>query len=609
MCGVFGAIGPSVPSLYDKKNIIINNLKHRGPDGSSDYYDAANNIFLLHTRLSIIDLSDQALQPMKTLEGVLAFNGEIYNYKELIEEWKLKRDQLNSTSDTEVLLKGLDKFGAKAIEDLRGMFAGVYLNFGSKEVLLFRDTLGIKPLYYKVLPDKTLMFSSEIKTIVSCLQNLKLKIDNLTLTKYLKYENWEQGPSLIDDINILLPGEVKKLNLNTSQSESSIIKIKTKDLNNADLSVTIKQLVEDSVRKHLVSDVPLGVYLSGGVDSSLVATLASKEQKGLLGFTGYFAGLGEEFDETPLSELVANKNQIELIKVKITPEDFINNLDKLVFTLDEPRMGMGAFSQYMVAKEAAKHRKVILAGHGGDELFAGYKIFKGYWIQESLREGNFNHISQLQSIKIGEWPWIFFHFWNRFFYSESRFAPTLFSHLQIKGEDKFHSQVENGSSVELKKYFRDVYLPGLLLVEDKISMAHGLETRVPFCDIELFKSISELPLSKLMPNGKLKGLLKQTFQDLLPKEIIAAPKRGFPTPLRIWFKNELYDFAFERLTKSPYLEGLISKSKIENLLTSFKKYSLLTTFDEVRAHKIWMLLCLESWIRQYNIQLGDFRIE
>lgn len=620
MCGFLGLFGPSANQLTRQVGEALKVIAHRGPDAVGQYVSLNGDCVLGHVRLSILDLSDSANQPMIRQSGVLVYNGEIYNHQTLRQKLK---SAFSTHCDTETLLFGLQEQGHTFLTQLEGMFAGAFYDESTRTLTLFRDSLGIKPIYYYQLPDSTVLFASEIKAIHMLLKDYHPILCKDTLGLYMTFENYPQRVSLYRGITLLEPGDVLTLSWQPAMQNVTLhrsvfnycsLQSATSCPSYADIVEQTRTRITQSVQSHLQSDVPLGVYLSGGLDSSLVATIAAQDSKQLLGFTGYFETPDPFYDERHYSRLVAQNAGIELHEIPIGPADFITHFDDVVWALDEPRMGMGAFSQYCVAMEAAKYRKVILAGHGGDELFCGYPLFKAFWL---LSAGGVNKptLDCLRSIKLKEWPWMIDLGFGMLKTRKVRFAPELYpqpSRFPIDSRlgESFVQPKSSNPLDQLTDYYRDTYLPGLLLVEDKISMAHSLETRVPLWNQALVAWARGIPVNHKLPKGQLKGLLKEAARGIVPDELFLAPKRGFPTPLRLWFRNELRDVVKTRLLDTDtFLHQLIPKSEIHTLLNSHCTQRLPFALDERRAHRIWILLCLESWIRQYRVALPEESVE
>ena len=415
MCGVLGIYSQNSELSVELFRSALSLLKHRGPDYQGVFVSSSQKLLLGHTRLSILDPSFKANQPMEYDSSVIVYNGEIYNHQTL-------RSELNAnfktTSDTETLMVGLKEMGVQFFSKCLGMYAGAFYEEKNNELTLFRDPLGIKNLfYYKA--NNFIIFSSEIKSIFHALKGASFEIDNEVLGEYLTFENYAQGKTLFKKVYTLLPGQIIRVDEHIDLHLDTIDSYK-KELvhNHVDYVLNGRITIESSVKRHLLSDYPIGVYLSGGIDSSLVASLAVKNRADIIAFTGFFRGQAGYYDERPYSRLVANYLKLDLHEVEISHQHFESRFDKLVYHLETPKMGMGAFSQFIVAEEAAKYRRVILAGHGGDELFAGYPMFKAFWMAENF--GKIPHINAK------ELPWIIYFFINKFLKRRIYFAPQIF---------------------------------------------------------------------------------------------------------------------------------------------------------------------------------------
>ncbi|MEZ4273008.1 MAG: asparagine synthase (glutamine-hydrolyzing) [Myxococcota bacterium] len=612
MCGIAGTFGKNAHAASQRSVAVLQSIKHRGPDAEGSYLSSDQQFFVAHTRLAIIDPSQGGAQPMQSAAAVLAFNGELYNHAQ-IRKARLKSSRFESDSDTETLLRGLDVHGMKILSDLEGMYAAAYFNKVDKTLWLFRDPMAIKPLYYTVSHQQSICFASEIKALWTLDPTLERRVDPLSLNTYLHFENLAVDKTLFHNVHALKPGEILRVTYqdDTLRLESSQIVSPGTDetvsyASDDELIASVHHVIEDSVDKHLLSDRPIGVYLSGGIDSSLVATLAARRQTNLMGFTGFFPDEASPYyDERPLARLVAQKAGIETLhEVAIRPADFAEHFDSLIHTLDEPRMGMGSFSQFMVAKVASAHRPVVLAGHGGDELFAGYPLHRAFCLLDEMMPRS-DRLPILRKAHSKEWAWIAYTFLSRYWKGHLQFAPEIFSLKQYPKFDDlpFLSRCVRHPLSQLDSYYREVYLPGLLAVEDKISMHFGMETRVPLWSQKIYRFVSRIPIARKLRGGQLKGLLKEVAKEILPREILAAPKRGFPTPIRNWLRGPLREFTRQRLLTSSDLHQIVPVRTIKVLLSSHQRKPLPFALDERRAHKIWMLLCLESWTRQYRVSL------
>ena len=612
MCGVVGVFGGSAGNYSGAVKESIELLNHRGPDGSGLYESASSDCVLGHTRLAILELSEAGYQPMEQGRGVLSYNGEIYNHLELREQCSLS--EWKGQSDSETLAVLFEEFGNTKLRSLTGMFAGAFYDGAHNSLTLFRDSLGIKPLYWTRLTPDTIAFSSEVRPLHLLRKVASQPVNRGSkeaLHSYLTYENMAEGVGFFDGIEPVLPGRTLVWEADASGAPRvEVFRSHRKQGSSAKVDLTVEKIrdeIESSVERHLLSDVPLACYMSGGLDSTTVAAVAAKRKGGdLVSYTGYFETGGEFYDEREIARIAAGANGIPLREIPIKPDDFVNRFDDVVHAIEEPRMGMGAFSQFVVAGEVAKERKVVLAGHGGDELFCGYPLHAAVrWVQNGpyTKKG----ISEFTRSPAKTRVWLAWTALSRMKSDSIGFAPSIFSQFKKDLSDETISAFGSspGGSIEdqLDRYYRDTYLAGLLWVEDRISMHHSLETRLPLWSQPLCDLISGVAFSSRMKNGIPKGLWREVVSQYLPDEVINAPKRGFPTPLRVWFRRELKEFVADRLLNSECasIEEFFSRSEIENLLRGHNRIPLPFALDERRAHRIWMLLVIESWARQFSI--------
>jgi asparagine synthase (glutamine-hydrolysing) len=624
MCGIAGIFSLNsgkLPALDHCLDVMNDIQKHRGPDGQRSWHNAEETIGFAHQRLSIIDLSTGD-QPMTDEYGnTICYNGEVYNYIELRKE--LNGYPFKTSSDTEVILAAYKKWGHDCVNHLRGMFAFAIWNEKEKDLFIARDRFGIKPLYYTI-QNNTLYFSSEVKTLLPFVD--QVEVDKTALKDYLYFQLYLGDYTLIQNIKELQPAHtmyvkggklnIKKYweiyyNLNFGQSPKYF-------------EEKLHDLIYESVKLHTRSDVPIGSYISGGIDSSIIASVASKTSQNkdpFLGFTGKFT-YGELYDESFYARKLAEKANIGLHEVDINHKDFIDSIEKVIYHLDCPVAGPGSFPQYHVSKLAAQHRKVVLGGQGGDEIFGGYtryliayfeQCIKGA-IDNTLHNGNFvvtyesiiPNLVSLQNYKplMKEFfkDGLFGPIDERYFRLINR-APDLKSEIkweELGGYKPFDSYAEifNGKNVGKESYFDKMthfdfktLLPALLQVEDRMSMAHGLESRVPFLDHPLIEFAATMPADIKFKNGTLKMILTNTMRDELPKEILERKnKMGFPVPLNDWLGNELKDFVGDIFnSEKAKTRGYFNNKEILNGLKTESKF----------GRKVWGLLSLELWYRQF----------
>ncbi|WP_149714270.1 asparagine synthase (glutamine-hydrolyzing), partial [Campylobacter concisus] len=580
MCGIVGFY-----SFIKNKDIIINNqletIRHRGPDDKNIYVH--NNIALGHARLAIIDIK-QGSQPMHSIDGrfTIVFNGEIYNYLELRQHLVSKGIDFKTYSDTEVLLNMYILYREDCVCKLNGMFSFAIYDKEKNSLFLARDHFGIKPLYY-VYNDDNFVFASEIKSILKY-PGIRAEVDYLSLNEYMAFQVMLKKHTMFKNISSLEPATYLIL-------ENGKIKEKKRYWHfNYDIDETrnedeycseLLHLLEDSLNIQTRADVPIGAYLSGGIDSSLVSILASKKYFGdFHTFTGGFKD-SKEFDETYYANIV--HRYIKSIHHEIFPtsQNFIDTFEKISYHMDYPEAGPGVFSQYMVSKLASSYVKVVLGGQGGDEIFGGYTRYAVAYLEQAIKGAIFEtaeegkHLVTLQSI-IPNMPQLKNYIpLIKEQFKEGLFGPMDERYYRIINRthnvdmiynkdflksfdsrqllDKF-KQVFNTPNT--KSYFNKMtyfdlktLLPALLHVEDRVSMAVSIESRVPILDYRIIELVSKMPPTMKFAGGKTKAILLKTVKNLLPKEIFERKdKMGFPTPINKWLANDLKEYALDILT-------------------------------------------------------------
>jgi asparagine synthase (glutamine-hydrolysing) len=632
MCGIAGAISLNtnkINQLAHYLTVMDKLQKHRGPDGSGYFINKNETLGFAHQRLSIIDLST-GNQPMTDAYGnTICYNGEIYNYIELKKE--LTGYDFKTTSDTEVILAAYKKWGKNCVSYLRGMFAFVIWDETKNEVFVARDRFGIKPFYYTVQKN-VFYFASEVKTLLPFID--ELHINTTALKDYLYFQLYLGAYTLINDVIELSPAHT----LNIRDGNLKIEKY-WEVYYNLDFSKSPKyfeerlhELIYESIHLHTRSDVPIGAYVSGGIDSSIIASVASKtspNKESFLGFTGKFTH-SQLYDESEYARKLAAKASIQLHEVDITSHDFIDSIEKVIYHLDYPVAGPGSFPQYHVSKLAAQHRKVILGGQGGDEIFGGYtryliayfeQCIKGA-IENTLHNGNFvvtyesiiPNLVSLQNYKplLKEFfkEGLFNPIDERYFRLINR-APDLTNEIkwselgEYKPFDAF-AKIFNGTNVGKESYFDKMthfdfktLLPALLQVEDRMSMAHGIESRVPFLDHPLIEFAATMPADIKFKNGTLKMILTNTMRNELPTEILERKnKMGFPVPLNDWLGNELKEFVGDLFnSQQAKTRGYFNNNEILKGLNTENKF----------GRKAWGLLSLEIWYKQFYDNHSKFK--
>jgi len=621
MCGIVGIINLSkeaIPELNRRLSVMNELQRHRGPDGEGIWEHHHKFVGFGHRRLSIIDLTT-GHQPMQDQgENWLSYNGEIYNYIELRQE--LGVDLFKTKSDTEVILYAYRKWGFNCVNHFRGMFAFSLWDEQSQTLFCARDRFGIKPFYYKVVKD-TMYFASEIKAL---LPFVNTEIDLEGFKDYLTFQFCLVGKTLFKGIHELLPGHF--LTLINGKIE---VKKYWEVHYNTDFDHTAKyfeekvaELLTESVNLHLRSDVPVGSYLSGGLDSSIVASLASdKYTNQFMGFTGKFS-LGKEYDESEYARALAEHKNFQLQELDITANDFVENIRKVIYHLDYPVAGPGSFPQYMISKLASQHRKVVLGGQGADEIFGGYTRYLVAYFEQCIKgaiDGTINSknfivtyesiIPNLTALK--NYKPMLKQFWqeglfedlpHRYFRLIDR-APSLGDEIHweaLNGYQPFETfqKIFLAENVGQECYFDSMthfdfktLLPALLQIEDRVSMAHGLESRVPFLDHPLIELVATIPANIKFTNGTMKRILKDSMSYCLPPMITnRQDKMGFPVPLVQWMKADIRDFMFDTFSSQKALSrNLIDNKKVLSGLEEEWKF----------GRKTWGLLCLELWQQEF----------
>jgi asparagine synthase (glutamine-hydrolysing) len=623
MCGICGIVGPesTAPESQSLVREMMKSLAHRGPDDKG--VAAGDNFIFGHQRLAIIDIQHGA-QPMKSDDGqiTLVHNGEIYNYLELRQELTRKGIRFNTFSDTEVLLRLYEYYGFDCVNKLNGMFA--FAVYDNRQQLFFaaRDHFGVKPFYYVQLPDGSMIFASEIKALLQH-PMVSAELAPESFYEYLTFQFCLGEKTLFKNIKKLEPAHFLVKKTKNSQIDiSRYWKLSYEiDMNHTHTYFVEKMLLllQDSIRGQLRSDVPVGGYLSGGLDSSTVITLASAQ----LGnefrcFTGRFAE-GPAFDESRYAKIVARENSCRYHEVVPKAQDFINLMPRLIYSMDEPAAGPGLFPQYLVSKLAKEKVTVVLGGQGGDEILGGYARYLVAYLEQCIKGSIFEtqeegqHIVTLGSIipnlpLLREYAPLLKSFWK-----EGLFDPMDARYFRLVNrshglENILHSDIwqnydhdgifENFQKIfnhpETKSYLnkmtyfdQQTLLPALLQVEDRVSMAVSLESRVPLIDPRIAQLVASMPPNIKFNGGQTKFILKTAMKSLLPKPILERKdKMGFPVPLKQWWNGPLKDFAADILLSNTCHErGIFNRRGLRRLIEVEGQY----------GRQIWAALCLELW--------------
>ena len=623
MCGIVGIINKDGTKVeLSLLKAMAETLAYRGPDEEGHSIDGPVGFY--HKRLSIIDLVT-GRQPMKSNGLTVVFNGEIYNYIELRESLKSLGHTFKTQSDTEVILELYKEYGPEFVSQLNGMFAFLLYDKKQKRIIAARDHFGIKPLYY-YQDGKRLLFASEIKALLEH-PAVKAEPEIDSIRDYLTFQFVLNSRTLFKGIHKVLPGHYQVIDLNSM--EVKMVKYWeprfSVDIHHTEeyFVYELRRLLHDTITMQLRSDVPVGAYLSGGMDSSIVTLLASSKYEGRLKtFTGAFRE-GPQFNETVYAREVAAACSAEVFETYPTEQDFIDLLPRLVYHMDEPVAGPGLFPQYMVSKLASNHVKVVLGGQGGDEIFGGYARYVVAYLEQALKgailetteEGE--HIVSLKSILpnlpyLKQYVPMLCRFWEtdafkpmdrRYFTLVDRSGGSfsLFQgdfYNETHHEDTFGRFQQVFNHPETVSYYNKMVhfdmvasLPALLQVEDRVTMANSLESRVPLLDHRISDLVTSMPPAMKFKGAEMKYILKRTVKDLLPKKILERKeKMGFPVPLHIWARNEAKRFFSDVLLSKKCRErGLFNVPEVEKLIEK----------ENAFGRRLWGLLNLELWYQTF----------
>lgn len=602
MCGIAGIL----TKRENKKEIIeamSERIKHRGPDGVGYFFDG--DLALCHRRLSIIDLST-GNQPMFNEDAtiVTVFNGEIYNYIELKEELEKLGHIFKTKSDTEVLVHGYEEWYTDLPKHLRGMFAFAIYDKKTKELFLARDNFGIKPLYYTIMND-TFMFASEIKAFLDTPDFQKILNEDI-LKAYLEFSFVPTNETFFKEVYRLDAGmSLIYKDKNIKLNKYFKLDFKDKEQSFAEAVEDIQKVMQDSVKKHLLSDVEVGSFLSSGIDSSYIVSLAKPARTYTVGYDI------AKYDEISYAKDLAAKLNINNTSKVIKMREYMEEFPKIMYYLDEPTSDPAAISLYFVAKLASKDVKVVLSGEGADEFFGGYNYYReevdlkfynkipyfirhtigkiasifpeGYGINFLVRRGE-----KLENSYIGV---------NRNF-SEKMARKVLKKDYKLKGVDvakdvynefKGYSNIDKMQAIDINFWL----MKDILLKADRMTMASSLEGRVPFIDKEVFKIASSLPIDKKVTKENTKVALRAAAKEVIPTAAYKKKKLGFPVPIREWMKEEFVYSKIKEMFNKEFTKNFFKVDIINKLLEEHingKK-------DNYR--KVWTIYSFLTWYEIY----------
>ena len=626
MCGIAGFIDFSDASnarVEAERGQILEQMcrviTHRGPDDQGVMLKPGAALGM--RRLSIIDLAG-GHQPIFNEDNSVSivFNGEIYNYRELQAVLQSRGHVFKTNSDTETIVHAYEEFGAACLEHLRGMFAFAIWNDRDKQLFIARDRVGKKPLYYSITRGGTLVFGSELKSLLEH-PDVERKINPRALDAYFSLGYVPDPISIFENVEKLPPGHHLTFTngrLSVERYWDFSYETKSNGHKASDYFEELRALLDEAVKLRLVSDVPLGAFLSGGIDSSTVVGLMARQMDQPV--KTFSIGFNEDsYDELKYARLTAKKFGTEHHEFLVTP-DICDVVDKLAWHFDEPFADSSAIPTYVVSKLAREHVKVVLTGDGGDELFAGYTRYvterqrskfdrvpgliksglmdplsrylpHGAWGRNYLRNVSLDPIGRyLDNVSV-------FTGLNKSSLYSSDFSDQLRNsdHLDSYFRE-LSSSVRSGATLDSLLYIDSkTYLPGDILTKvDRMSMAVSLEARVPLLDHKLIEFVTRIPASMKLAGLETKHLFKRTIADLVPQEIINRPKQGFGVPIQQWINQQLRQRIRDTLNDPRTLQrGYVTRKHVDLLLDEHERGR------RDHAMALWALLMLELWHRQY----------
>lgn len=622
MCGIAGFVNLDGSNAEARRlQAMSRAIAHRGPDGDGIWLE--RGVALAHRRLAVLDLTSAATQPMmsKCERYIISYNGEIYNFRELARELELGGVKFRSSGDTEVVVEAIAAWGDEAFSKFDGMFALACYDRIKKRIILARDRFGVKPLYYYLSPTK-FVFGSEVKALLAH-RSFSAEIDCEGMAEYLTFQNFFSERTLFKGVKMLPPGTFASISMKGEFSTNQYWDFDFGDRDARDVDCIIEDLdarFRAAVERQSVSDVPVGCYLSGGMDTGSIASLASRKNPNLCSFTVGFdltsaSGLELGYDERDVAERLSYLNYTEQYEMVLKAGDMERCMKQLVWHLEEPRVGQ-SYPNFYASKLASRFGKVVLSGAGGDELFAGYP----WRYYRAVRSSSFEHFVD-----------DYFEFWQRLLPNNEFQSVTAPIYDQIKHFDRrevFRSVFSNppesltgpADYVNKSLYFEaKTFMHGVLVMEDKLSMAHGLETRVPFLDNRLVDLAMGIPVKHKLRNlqavvrldenepgskhvryfsqssdGKL--IMRRLMRRYVPEDIVEGKKRGFSAPDASWFRGESIEYVKRRL--------MTNDAKIWDYLDRTATQTLIKAHldgNENRRLLIWSLLYLEEFLEQFIV--------
>ncbi len=623
MCGIAGIVTrDGAPSDEGSLRRMSGAIAHRGPDAEGIW--RASGVGFAHRRLSIIDLSTDGNQPMSDVTGrfTIIFNGEIYNFQELKKELEQKGSRFQTKSDTEVILEGYRQWGPECVKRLRGMFAFALWDSQERSLMIARDRVGKKPLFYHLALNGDLRFASELKALASVVPMVP---DLQTVRLFLGLQYVPAPRTGFVGIEQLLPGSYaiwKDGQLQLEQYHEWDIRTKTNDTP-AQMDARLRELLEESVKiRQLAADVPVGAFLSGGIDSAAIVAYASQHTKKLQTFTMGFPELN--MDERREAREIAKTFGTDHHEFEARPEHLQELVDELVSQYDAPYADSSALPLWLLAKETSKSIKVVLTGDGGDEIFGGYRRYVHYEralkmahgpfgsviasgftsrVGRLLRDPRFERMSDVvRALRLVDSSSAYGEMFCGSYFGSEMLAecvqPTFAAETISADAVKYVAKQMGGSSqLDAAMYFDFTsYLPDDLNVKmDRATMRFGLEARAPLLDQELVAYALSLPLSETVHEGNTKIAFRRAMKGIVPDPVLERPKRGFQVPLAAWFRGPLRSLIQDRcLDSSSPLLNVMKPEAVRRLISENQR-------GVDHGNRLWMMLVLSSWLSKYGV--------
>lgn len=631
MCGICGIVNLRGDRTFSRDELrrMANVIRHRGPDDQGELLSGP--VGFGFRRLSIVDLGG-GHQPMSNEDGTvwIIFNGEIYNHSQLRQDLEKRGHRYATTSDTETIVHLYEEYGESCVEHLRGMFGFAIWDIPRKKLFCARDRLGIKPFYYAMMPDR-FAFASEIKSLLE-LPGLRPAMNRPAIPEFLAFGYLSSEETLFSGVRKLMPGHRLVLDLSLNDPQPQIEQywdLETqraeRPRSEAEQIAQFRELFEETVRMHLMSDVPLGVFLSGGLDSSsIAAVMASLRQDQIQTFSVGYAE--HEYSELPYARMVAKHIGAEYNEIILGPDAFFSSLPKLIWHEDEPLVWPSSVALHFVSKLASEKVKVVLTGEGGDEIFAGYLKYRvTMWnlqggpvyrklvpaalqsqvrrllasdalpdvIRRKLRHSFLYYPEAFEQL-------YFDNFYSVFPQGQQADLLTPDAAEEFQGSSAYANSMrfllpeKKGRTALDRLLYLDIktYLVELLMKQDQMSMSTSLESRVPFLDHKLVEFAMGIPANQKIRYMSGKHLLKKAMIGRLPNEVLYRHKKGFPTPIRPWLRTILFDKVSKVLMDTRLRDrGLFRAEYVQKLLEEHRRGSSPAT------EGVWRLLNFELWCR------------